>query len=360
MLLLVSLTFARPLLLGPPEKVETVADGLRFHRAGDFFEGEYPDTPEGDSEAAYQSWIRSTERYKDRRADMVALDRVLAQMAPSVAACALARGETVGATGVFTVNSSTAAGQLTVKVAAGASAGLSACFSETVHEAYPPIAHHPVGGRLPPLKAAYTVTLTGAPVEVAEGLDRFSGVAGAVFGSSPSSLVEGSRGSSHRNSSHYTRAFDDNVRFMGVPCVLIFSYHDEDGLYAYRARVTGDSHAFALRDRVKRAAGDGQWDNKLKGWYWRTATQAWVIQRSADGLSDELTVLHVERARAGRIVTYLPGDDDPSRPANTRLLPKVLRERVSAPAEAAPTDVAPAEPAPSAAPAPAAEPAPTP
>jgi hypothetical protein len=346
LLLLVSLTFARPVLLGPPEKVETVADGLSFSRPGDFFEGEYPANPDGDSEAAYQSWIRSTERYKDRRADMVALDRVLAQLAPSVAACALARGETVGATGVFTVSSSTAAGQLTVKVAAGASAGLSACFSETVDEVYPPMAHHPVGGSLPPLKADYTVTFTGAPVEVAEGLDRFSGVAGAAFGSAPSSLVEGSRGSSHRNASHYTRAFDDNVRFMGVPCVLIFSYHDEDGLYGYRARVTGDSHAFALRDRVKRAAGDGQWDNKLKGWYWRTATQAWVIQRSADGLSDELTVLHVERARAGGMVTYMPGDDDASRPANTRLLPKVLRERLSAPAEGAPVEAAPVEAAP--------------
>lgn len=326
MLLLAALCFARDVLQPPPERVDTVADGLSLSRPGDQYEGEFPPDPEKPTQAAYEAWVWMSEKYKDRRADLVALDKLMSQFAPTVAGCALEAGDAVGAVGTFTVSPTTLAGQLRVKAAAGGAPGLVACMAREVHKRYPPIAHHPLGGGLPTLAATYTVTLTGAPAAVPVGLDRFSGIAGATFGSRSDNLVEGARASSHRNTEHFTRAFDDNVRFMGVPCLLIFSYDADAGLYGYRVRVTGDQNAFALRDRVKRAAGPGQWDNTVKGWFWRTPEQAWVMQRSQDGLSDELTVLHVERARASGVVSYLPGDENPEAANPSKLLPRVLRE----------------------------------
>lgn len=322
--MLVALCLAKEKLEPPPERVDTVADGLSYSRKGDSYEGGFPTSPSNDTQAAYQSWVYVTERYKDRRSDLASLDALLADLAPTVATCALAAGDVVGATTTMTVAASSVRGQLSAR-ASGAASGLATCFVSAADGLFAPLAHHG-GSSLPALRATYTVTLARAPVGTATGVDRFNGIAGSRFGAPPSQLVEGSRSSSHRNATHYTRGFDDNARFLGVPCLLMFSYDADSGLYGFRVRVTGDNDAFSLHSRLKSMGGQGTWDNSIKSWYWRSPTQVWVVQRSADGLTDELTVLHVERAKASGVVAYLPGDTDESEPVPGKLLPRVLRE----------------------------------
>jgi hypothetical protein len=343
-LILVALAMAKEVLSPAPERVSLVADGMGISRRGDSFEGGNPSEPAGDSQAAYQSWVRTTERYRDRRADLAALDAMMADFSPAAAACALAAGTAPGAVASVAVGVAGVSGQLSASAGKSGDSRLAGCFVAEMDKRFAPIAHHPVG--TPPLRVTYDVSLLAAPTSAAAGLDRFSGIGATRFGSAAADLADGARGSTHRNTAHYTRRFDDNVRFLGVPCLLVFSYDAEGGLYGYRVRVTGDTNGFALHERLRAIAGQGTWDNTVKGWYWRSAEQAWVSQRSSDGLTEELTVLHVERARDSGVVSYMPGDADAAQPTPSRLLPRVLRETPAELTPAEPENVAPAVVAP--------------
>jgi hypothetical protein len=335
---LAGLALARDVLAPPPEKVDTVAIGLTLSRKGADAEGGEPPSPKNDTQAEYEAWVRVTERYKDGRAELAALDAVIADLSPETASCAYAAGATAGQTATVAVTASSVNGILSARATGNEAPALAACAVAAWDKVATPFAYH---GGSPP-RATYRVTLTEPPARVREGIDRFDGIVAARFGSSPSDLVEGRLGSTHRNAQHYTRAFDDNVRFLAVPCVLVFSFDGAVGLYGYRVRVSSDSGGFALHDRIKSVAGQGTWDNDLKGWYWRSAEQVWVTQRSPDGKTEELTVLHVERARAAGMVSYLPGDRDETNPTPGKMVPRVLREQGAAPAPTEP--VAPEPP----------------
>lgn len=323
MLLLLTAALANEVLTPPPAHVETTADGVAFYRAGDEAEGGDPTPPDSDSESAYKAWWRGIEARKDRRADLAEADTLLGDYAPLLADCALKAGSSLGAVASARVALSVA-GVVQVGAQQG-DAGLGNCVRSVLHKRQVGSVLHP-GRNIEP---TYTFTLVAAPVAVPEGVDIEASFGGVRFGAASTALIEPHLSTSFRNTTHYTRSIDDNVRFMGVPCATAYSFDADEGLYSAEVRVEGDSDSFRLREALKARFGAGKWDGAVKGWYWRGVRFVVVSQRVPDSAYEVLRVVDMDRARRAQLAVGFPGDPDSVGPASMKGLPKVLRETES-------------------------------
>ncbi len=319
MLLLLTAALAKEVLAPPPIRVETAADGLAFSRPGDEAEGGDSTPPDSDSESAYKAWWRVVEARKDRRADLAEADTLLGNYAPVVADCAMKAGSSLGAVASARLTLSVA-GIVQVGTPQG-DAGLGDCLRSVLHRRQVGAVLHP-GKNLEP---TYTFTLVAAPTAVAEGVDIEASFGGVGFGAASTALIEAHLSSSFRNTAHYTRSIDDNVRFMGVPCATAYSFDADEGLYGAEVRVDGDSDSFRLREAMKSRFGAGKWDGEVKGWYWRGARFVYVTQRVPDTAYEVLRIVDMDRARRAQLAVGFPGDPDTVGPASMKGLPRVLR-----------------------------------
>ncbi|GDX79863.1 hypothetical protein LBMAG42_16740 [Deltaproteobacteria bacterium] len=334
MLLLISFVFANEKLAKPPERVEMVADGLSFFRAGDDAEGGDPTPPESDSESAYEGWIRVMEVRKDRRADLVEADTLVRDYSPVIADCALKAGAVAGASAAATVSIPITG---VIKVAAGSGdAALAGCVASTLHKRQTGAILH--GGRN--IEPKYTFTLVAPPASVPATEDIEASFAGVVFGEPSSRVLEPRLSSSYRNTRHYTRMIDDNVQCMGIDCRIAYDFEDDEGLYGGEIRVEGDAASFRLREGLKARFGAGRWDGSVKAWYWRGERLIYVSVRVPDTTYEVLRILDMERARRAGLATSFPGDPEGENGSKIKSLPKVLREELAAP----PAPDAPAAP----------------
>ena len=320
MLLLLSVALANEKLAPPPERVDTVADGLTLSRPGDEAEGGDPTPPDSDSQAKSDAYLRGLEVRKDRRADLVEADTLIRDYAPLVADCALKAGAVAGASAVATV-AVPLAGVMRVSGASG-DAALKACVVSTLDKRPTGALLH-IGKNVEP---KYTFTLVGPPAAVPGVVDAEYSFGGVGFGESSSRLLGPRLSTSYRNTRHYTRGIDDNVHYMGISCLIAYDFDDGEGLYGGEVRVEGDSASFRLREGLKARFGPGRWDGSLKAWYWRGERLIYVSMRVPDTTYEVLRIVDMERTLRARLAESFPGDASLDDPTKIKALPKVLRE----------------------------------
>ncbi len=329
MLLLVAAVLAAPTLLPPPDAVVTVGDGVTMSRTGDAAEGEDPASPNYGGESAQDSWSYEMERRRDRRIDLVASDAIMADHAPLIAACAMAAGGTVGAKASATVTFASPTSLLSVAVMPAGDAALAECVRSTLHKRQVGGLFHPVAyprGSMPTISPTWSFTLVGAPVAIPGPVDIELSLGGVRFGQKGSAIAEHASPRYNGNLAVYSRAVDDNSRYMGIPCSLGWLADEDDVILGVRLRVDGDSSALLLRDRLKARFGTGKYDTRMKGWYWRGARFVYVLQHVPDGETEELVIFDVVPALRSGAAKFIPGDVPASQVDSSTRLPKILKD----------------------------------
>lgn len=333
MLLLMSLALARPAVEPPPEKVEVVADGLRFFRKGDSAEGGDEPPPEVNSSSAQDAWSKRLRRQDDRRADLKAADALLADYAPLVADCATKAGVQPGAAAVATITFAASSSQLSVALGKPSEAALGGCLVSTLHKRQVGGLFHPVGGleegggSNPTINPTWTFTYTGPPAEApAHAVDVERGLGGVRFGTDPNEMAGASLVLTTRSVGTWQRYIDDNVRYMGVKCTVLFLSHSDTGIVGARVRVTGDGDSFRVKEALKSRFGAGKYDSAYKAWYWRGDRLVVVAQRVPDSDVEEFVMLEMGPALASGVAVAFPGDRKPGDASPGTRLPRVLQD----------------------------------
>ncbi|MSQ02143.1 MAG: hypothetical protein EXR71_09660 [Myxococcales bacterium] len=328
MLLFIAQTLAATVLLPPPEVVLTVGDGLTLSRRGDEAEGEDPPSPNYGGQSAQDSWSLEMERRRDRRIDLAAADAIIADHAPLIAACAVAAGAPVGAGASATVTFAPTTSVLSAAVKGGGNLALAECVRSTLHKRQVGGLLHPVAyprGAMPTVDPTWSFSLVGAPAAVPGPMDIEVSLGGVRFGQTGAMIAENSAPRHNGRLAIYSRGTDDNVRYMGIPCSLGWLADDDDVVMGVRLRVSGDTAALLLRDRLKARFGAGRYDASMKGWYWRGARFVYVLQHVPDSENEELVIFDIEPALRSGAAKFIPGDVPASQVNASTRLPKILK-----------------------------------
>ncbi len=283
---------------------------------------EDPEMPRQATEAALEAWEREVDNLVDRRADMAALDALLARESVVVGACAVAAGVAPGTEAAVRLRVNRSAKFTVARPAAGAHEALAGCVVDGLLKREFPALLHPT--RQEP-EATYTFRFEADPGPVPPLVDRHHGLANVNFGDSFDRLDDRKMSAQYRNSTTYGRAFDSDAVLMGVAGAAAWSFDGNNGLYAARFLVRGDTGSFRLRERIKEVLGAPRWDSALKAWYWRGEHVVWVTETPA-GTSDlVVTILDMDRAKAAKLVETVPGDPRELGGETGSRLPRVLQ-----------------------------------
>ncbi len=327
----IAASFARVPVTPPPEKVETVGDGVTLARPGDKAEAGDEPEPNMSSESAMDAWAIALVRQNDRRADLAAADVLLADYAPVIADCAGKAAVAVGTATTVRVAFSTTNGVMSATAAKGATGPLADCVVTTLHKKGSGAAFHPVGGAQEKggsngsIDQVWTFTYTGPAARVpTTAIDVERSVAGVRLGSPAADMREGSVLRTVRSVQTWYRVLDDNLRFMGVPANLSFLAHPDHGVVGARIRVDGDSNVFRVKESLKARFGAPKYDSIYQAWYWRGEQVVYVAQAVPDSTQVEYLVLDGPAALASGVAKLLPGDRRAADATTDKRLPKVL------------------------------------